>query len=229
MLNAKEIPSSGGKRQREPGLEAGGYPARLVQIIDLGVQKQMPYKGKEKDPKPELYTTHELLDEFITDDDGNLLEDKPRWVSERFAMHSLDSDLAKSTKRYVALDPELKYGGDWAKLIGAPSIVTLVQGKVKDEKDKFGNPYFPNYISLVNTMRAKDAQKAPELKNEPKVFDFDNPDLEVFNSLPNWLQETIKEALNYPGSKLEKALGGGSVDSGVKEEQGPNNNEESDW
>ena len=55
-------------------------------------------------------------------------------------------------------------------------------------------------------MRQKDAARTPELVNPPKVFVMDEPDLEIFLSLPNWLQDKIKDSLEYAGSPLEAAL-----------------------
>ena len=40
------------------------------------------------------------------------------------------------------------------------------------------------------------------------MFVLDDPDLEVFNSLPEWLRDKIKENLNYEGSALQKLVGG---------------------
>lgn len=206
-LNASNIPSTGGKRKKQPSLDAGAYPARLVQVIDMGVQPQRAWEGEEKPPKPEIYTTYEMLDEFVVDDDGNELEDKPRWLSETLAMNPLDSDLANSTKRYIALDPELEYGGDWSQLPGTPCTLTVSAKKdKKGKKDENGNVIVYNNITAVNTMRDKDAKKAEPLKNEPKVFDMDNPDMEVFLSLPDWIRDKIKSALNFEGGNLEAAL-----------------------
>ena len=58
-------------------------------------------------------------------------------------------------------------------------------------------------------MRPKDAAKAEPLKKgEAKVFVLDDPDMEVFNSLPDWLQDKIKSNLEYAGSELQEALEG---------------------
>jgi hypothetical protein len=70
-------------------------------------------------------------------------------------------------------------------------------------------------------MRPKEAAKAPELKNSPLVWGFYDPDVEVFNDFPDWIKEKIKGAVDYPGSALEKALGGGvapKVDKGSQKE-----------
>lgn len=199
-MNAKKVKNTGGG-MKQPPLEAGTYPSRVAQVICLGLQAQQPYKGEPKDPKIDIRMTYELSDEFIVDAEGNEDQDKPRWISEDFPLNSLDSDLAKSTKRYYALDPSVDHGGDFAKLVGSPCMLTLSKTPDRKDKDKFYN----NVVS-VQTMRSKDAEKAPDLKNESKVFDFYNPDIEVFLSLPTWLQEKIKEALDFGGSELEALI-----------------------
>lgn len=197
-LNASKIKSAGGGK-RAPVLDEGAYPARLVWLIDLGLQTQRAYKGEPKPPAYAIQTVYESSDEFMPDEDGNPDETKPRYFWEDFPIYNLKSDLAKSTKRYYALDPNAEHDGNWAELIGAPVIVALTRSKGND-----GNEY--NNVGATSTMRAKEAAKLPELVNEPKVFDLDDPDIDVFLSLPDRLQETIKNNLNYEGSLLQKRL-----------------------
>ena len=73
-INASKVKTAS-NRIEQPNLEPGPYPARLVQIIDLGLQPQRPYKGVEKPPAHELMVTYELSDAFMIDKDGNDLED----------------------------------------------------------------------------------------------------------------------------------------------------------
>lgn len=201
-LNAKQA-TGGGSGNRPPALEPGTYPARLVIVASLGLQKQRPFKGEEKDPKEELLTIYELLDEFLLDEEGNEQEDKPRWLTDRFPFYNLGSERATSTKRYVALDPTLEHDGDWSELVGTPCMLTIS----KDE-GKEGKVY--NNITAVSTMRAKEAGKAAGLVHEPLVFDIDDPNLDVFGKLPEWVQNVIKDGLEFEGSKLDKMLQGGS-------------------
>ena len=213
-LNASKIESNS-KFERPDPLEPGGYPARVVQVIDLGLQPQRPFQGQEKPPKQEIYVTYELLDEFLLDENGEEMEDKPRWLSERIPLNSLDSDLAKSTKRYYALDPEVEYGGNWAELAGTPCTVTVVNYKVKSGKNE---GQVRDKVGSVSTMRPKDAKKARELVNPAKIFDMDDPDMEIFGSLPEWLQKTMtEENLDFGGSALEKALEEGGTKKRRKE------------
>lgn len=194
-MNVKKIKSSGGSKfERPPALEAGAYWARVVQIIGLGLQKQQPFKGEEKEPKMELMVTYELADEFMLDEEGNEVEDKPRWIIETFPLNSLEIDLAKSTKRYYALDPKVEHDGDFTKLICSPCNLVLTHSPSKKDPE-----VVYNNVKDVSAMKSKDVAKMPDLVNDPKVFDPYNPDLEVFQSLPKWVQDKIKESLDYSG------------------------------
>lgn len=198
-LNARKVKSQAKGPEQEP-MDEGTYPARVVQVIDFGVQPQRPFKGVPKAPAQTIYQTYEFLDEFCKDENGEDVEDKPRWLSEDFPLFSLEADLAKSTKRYYALDPDEKYGGDFLLLAGEPCMVTINQYESKGK--------IRNGVSSVAAMRPKEAAKAPALVNPPKVFVIDAPDLEVFKSLPDWMQEKIKDSLEFEGSALDEALQG---------------------
>jgi hypothetical protein len=210
-LNARKIQNQAKGPRQEP-MDEGTYPARVVQVIDLGIQEQRPYKGVAKPPQQSLMITYEFLDEFCKDENGDDQEDKPRWLSETLPLHSLEADLAKSTKRYYALDPNEDFGGEFTLLVGQPCMVTINQ-----YEDQKGN--VQNGISSVATMRPKEAAKAPELVNPPKVFVIDEPDLEVFKSLPDWLQDKIKKGLEFEGSALDEALKGGKGQEKPKAEK----------
>lgn len=200
-LNAKKVGGNGGNRTPQANIEPGTYPARLVQIIDLGLQAQRPYQGKDKPPAQEIMLTYELVDTFMVDEEGNDIEDKPRWISETLPFYGLYADKAKSTQRYNAIDPTGEFDGDFTKAIGQPINVTIVNNAV-------GEKVYDN-IATISAMRPRDADKCPELVNPSKLLDLDAPDLEVFNALPEWLRDKIKTNLNYKGSPLEQLLGGG--------------------
>lgn len=215
-LNAKKVQgNNNNNRVEQPILEAGVYPARLVQLIDLGLQAQRPYQGKDKPPAQEIMLTYELVDAFMVDAEGNEVEDKPRWVSETLPFYGLIADKAKSTQRYNALDPTGQYDGDFSRAIDTPINVTLVNNIIGDK----------TYTNVANiaAMRPRDAANCPPLVNDTKLFDLDAPNLDVFNSLPEWLQTKIKTNLKYNGSPLEALLTGKAADkpkaAKVKEEK----------
>jgi len=222
-LNAKKVPMGGGNKgpQQEP-IEAGTYPCRVVQVLDLGLQPQRPYQGEEKPPAHEIMITYEFVDEFCLDEEGNEQEDKPRWLSETMPLRNLDSDMAKSTKRYNALDPNDDLDGDFLGLVNTPCMVTVSN---REGTGKFAGKVYTN-ITNVSTMRPKEAAKCPELVNPHKVFELEEPDVEVLGSLPQWLQDKIKANLEFAGSNLEAALSG---EAPKKEEPEEEQEEEETW
>lgn len=211
-LNANKV-GGGNKEQKQfgkqPTLEAGVYPGRLVQIIDLGLQPQRAFKQEPKAPAQEVMFTYELSDAFMLDEEGKELEDKPRWISETLPFYGLYADRAKSTQRIKAMDPNDDYKGDVSRCIATPLNITITISPNAKNPDK---PY--ENVANVAGMRPRDAAKLPELKNPPKVFDLDNPDMEVFNKLPEWIREKIKGNLNFKGSKLEGMLDGNVTEAG---------------
>lgn len=196
-------------RVEQPNMEPGTYPGRIVQIIDFGLQPQRPYQGQEKKPCQEIGLTYELVDAFMIDDKGQEIEDKPRWVSESLPFYGLEADKAKSTQRYFAADPTNEHQGDFSKLLTLPVNVLIVN-------NARGDKVYDN-VAGITAMRARDAEKCTPLKNPAKVFDLDAPDLDVFKSLPKWIQEKIQGNLHYNGSPLQKLLGG--APSPTKEEK----------
>ncbi len=204
-FNAKEFEGGGQRFAPPPALDAGAYGARLVQLLLLGLQPRRAFKGDEKPPMEQMYTTYELADEFMEDEDGNEDESKPRWISETLPMFSLGVDLATATKRYYALDQDLEDDGDWEVQVGKPVMITLTNKagtSAADVKDKVRR----NYIGGTSALTRKAANKATELVNPPKVFDIDAPDMEVFFSLPQWLQDKMTTNLRFGGSNLETAI-----------------------
>jgi len=210
MLNASKLQEEKKKDGfKIPALEPSNYPARVVGIIDLGVQPQRPYKEKEKPPINEIMITYELTSEFLLDEEGNELKDKPRHLSETIPFYPLTAELATSTKRYNSLDPKGEFGGDFSKLIGCPCTVTIVNNKNK----KTGKIY-NNIASVTPPMKGF---TIPELKNEPRLFDRSDPDMDVWEKLPDWIQEKIKGGLDYYNTKLATLL------SDVPKEEKPKN------
>lgn len=203
-LNAKKISSKGGSKQQP--LEPGSYPARLVSIVGLGLQEQRPYLGQAKDPAYEINITYELLDEFMVDEEGNPDETKPRWISETIPLFNLAADRAKSTKRYLALDKDQAYEGDWTQLLGKACSVTIVQNPGKGQNA--GKVY--NNVAEISAMRPKDEENAAPLVNDAFFFDYETPDMEVFGRLPDFIKERITSNLEFEGSQLQEALGAAS-------------------
>ena len=194
-LNAKDAP---GTCPRTPPLEPGTYPGHLVLVVDLGLQPGQIWQGVQKPPANQLLLTYEFVDEFLLDEDGQEIKDKPRWLSETMVLYNLEAEKAKSTLRYNVLDPNHVHKGDFSQLVGAPCNITVVQNPKK------GRVY--ENIAGISAMRSKDVMKCPPLINKAMSFDLDVPNMEVFSSLPNWMQKKIVSNLEFKGSKLEGML-----------------------
>lgn len=197
-LNAGNIPApQRANRVPQEEIGIGNYMSRLVQIIDTGIQYKDVWdpatnsykKDTSSPPVQHIYTTYELLTEYMKDENGVELEDKPRWISEEWPLYSLEQDLATTTKRYNGIDPQHVHGGDWTQLGAAPCQVAVVHKK--SGKAKIGG-----------VAAAIKGIPYPELKNEPKVYTIDMGENEIFGSLPPFLQERIKSALNWGGQAV---------------------------
>jgi len=199
-LNASRIKQESKFKRAEP-LDAGNYPARVVQVIDFGLQPQQPYKGEEKAPAHEVMLTYEFGMEFLKDENGEDDKNKPRWLSETFPIRKYpEADKAKSTKRIDAIDPKGVHRGNFAAFATLPVTVTVVNNVSKANGNVYNN--------VGNVTPPMKGMVIPDLVNEPKVFDLDNPDMTIFGSFPEWIQEKLKSNLNFRGSILEAALGG---------------------
>jgi hypothetical protein len=198
-FNAKQASGGGGKQQ--DAIAIGNYPARLVQIIEYGLQEQRPYKGKEKAPIEMLRCVYELPTELCVDEDGEPDAEKPRWIGEEFPFFNLGAERAKSTQRYMALDPELMQEGDWEALAGGPCTLTVVH-------NTSGDKTYANIGSTAPPMKGFDV---PDLVNPITVWSLDDPDMEEFEKFPEFIQDKIKANLNFKGSLLETRLDGNYV------------------
>lgn len=183
------------KQKKDLGrIEDGTFPARIVQIIDMGMQVQTDYKTGEPKTyddgntviKPEAYINFEFPTERI-EVNG---EDRPRWAGKQYVISSHEK--AALTAVMAAVAPG---SNNVADALGKPCTVTI--GSTSG-----GNAKVVNVTPIMKGMAV------PELENPAVVFDFDDPDMSQWEKIPNWLQNKIKEATNYNGSKLQQLVDG---------------------
>lgn len=198
---------------KQPDLDNGAYPARLWSIVTLGLQKQRPYQGEEKAPVQEIYLTYELQDEYMVDEDGNELDDKPRVVGEKIPFYPPEKDKSKCAQRYSAFDKNNVNEGDWSMNIAQPCMVNI---NVVTKGDKT----YTNVTSLA-PMRDKDVKKCHDLINPQVMFDFHDPDKETWDRLPQFIQNICKESLEFEGSALQEMLNGKVQESAKPQKAAP--------
>lgn len=197
-LNASKVM---GKRKEVPVLPIATYPGYFIQVLDMGLHPNV-YKGEDKGPARKIRLTYELGDEYLTDDEGQPDPSKPRWISEEMWLFSLKSERATSTARLKTLDPNNVHGGDFIPLLGTPVNISIGQRKATG---KWEGRLF-NEVLGISGMRPKDAANMKGPVNKPTFLDLDDPDMEVFNSLPEFVKNTIKSDLEFTGSPLSKLL-----------------------
>lgn len=161
------------------------YLARVVAIVNLDHQPAFTLpNGDEVESQYKVALTYELPTSLT--EDG-----RPHWVSED--MKQSDHERAKLYARVRAIDPRgelTNKGQDIAGLINAPCMVSV------RHNDK-GYPIISNVTSCPSGF------EVPALQNKPYVFDFEEPDMEVYERLPMFVRTKIKSSLNYEGSPLQ--------------------------
>lgn len=163
-------------------VEDGTYPARVVQVIDFGTQKQTDYKtGEETDPKPRVMITWEFPTSRIELEKDGVVTEKPRWLGKEYTVSTFDkSNLMKLLQalapKAVSLD----------ELLNVPCMVQV--GSTSGGNAK-----------VMSVMPAPNGVPVAELENETTMFDFSHPTKELFSALPNWQKNKIKDAVDYNG------------------------------
>ena len=180
--------------------DQGTYIARVVSILDLDLQPGYEYQGEEIEAQYKVSITYELPSSRTKDD-------KPHWVSEEFKVSN--HERSNMYKRVNAIDPTgaiTNKGENLANLINAVCMVSV-------EPNKNG------YAKITAVTSAPNGMPVAELENTPQVFDWDAPDMEVYNRLPEFMQNKLKGGLNFEGSALHRELAmSGGTNNGSKDE-----------
>ena len=218
-LKAKRVKQTNNSGMTNPILDPDNYPARLVQVIDMG--KRVNFFDPEK-INHEINLTYELVSEFMLDDKGQPVEDKPLWLSEVINMVDMPNHMTaaeiyadqykskgKLVQRCKTFDPKGELDFDLTEFLSKPCSVTVVQYKKQD--GSLGN----KIGAITGLMKG---MVIAELVNPPKVFSLDEPDMTIFGSLPEWFQDKIKENIEFKGSALDNAISGDTPAPAPKQE-----------
>lgn len=192
-----------------PPMEAGTYSAVCIGVVDLGEQ----YSETFKKYSDKLLIIWEMPSQTI-EIDG---EDKPRWLSKDFAaslheksaLHKiLVSWRGKAfTEKELTEDENGFMQFSVLDMLGTGCFLQVIV----EEKDSGSYNKITSVISLPAGMD-------PLTTETPLIaFDMDAWDDEVFNSLPEWIQERIKKSTQY--QKLHVPTDSIDVDTSGAQEQ----------
>jgi len=193
-----------------PRIEDGTYLSRIVQIVGLG-QHMRDDRYPDKGTCDKVLITCEYPTELI-EVNG---EEVPRFQSKSENMFLTEkANLVKIIKAAIpGFDIEaMGYDDefDFNQLLGKPLMTTIGSTKT-------GKPKITAFTSVMKGV------KCPPQMTDSVLFDFYEPDLEVFNRLMEWVQKEIQSAENYSGSELELLLGerDGDTDTDIDESDVP--------
>jgi hypothetical protein len=174
----------------------GARPARLMSIVDVGIQIQNPYQGKVKKPCQQVILGFDLVDDF--DDDGNCVRLTTGYFPLNVTTDWKTKTLHEKSKLYAivkALDPTgSKFNDDFSNLINEPCIINV---KLVTRDDK-------TYANFDGAGPVPDIAgfEVGEASGDPYIFDMDNPTLESWTALQERLKIKVREAVNYPDSAV---------------------------
>lgn len=173
--------------------QGGTHMARLVGLTDLGHQPGWELKGQEIPSAWKIEFTYELPNSKMKDG-------RPHWISEEVKVSDYESKGIISTMmaRVRTLDKanESHDGQDLSKLLNKPCMVTIT---VPED----GYPKLKGQAAVSGIPMG---MEVPSLENETFVFDMDEPDMELWETFPEFKKEKIKRALNYEETSLAREL-----------------------
>ena len=197
-LNLNSQPAQNASKNFDrPLAKAGVQPARVAEVIELGLQARPAFKGKEKSPARQVIVNHEL----VTD----TYEVEGKKYNQRIALKPFNI-VSRKSEMYgnsaiagylTSVDPKDNTKGDLAALANLPCLATVVHvdGMGKHAGKKFAN--------ITTVMQPPEGYPVPPLNEPATVFSWDNPTPEAWALIPTFIQEKIKTALDYKGSKVE--------------------------
>lgn len=181
-------------KMREQPAE-GTHAARLLSIVDLGHQPGFIYQGKKIESAWKMEFTYELVNHTMADG-------RPFVVSEEVANNDWEDTKSGKRSTLVARSRSL-LGSDYKKgladiesLLTQPCMVTV-------EYNEKGYARVRGQAAVGSVPFGMDVK---ELTNMPYVFDLDEPNMDVWQTMPEFKQNKIKEALNFDSTELAKSL-----------------------
>lgn len=185
--------ASGSNKEFKPVPE-GNHTARCYRVIDLGTQ-DVEYMGEPK-LMHKVLIGWELSGEA---EDGTPLKTDggdPLTITKQYTLSlgkkaNLRADL-ESWRGKAFTDDELK-GFDITALLGVHCMVTV-------KHDKKGDKTYTNVASVSKWPAALKNHK-PAAVFDNQVFDVNEPDMQLFESFPDWLKEKIQGCMEWGNPK----------------------------
>lgn len=185
-MSIKPIKAKAGESKEFEQIPAGVYLARCYKMVDIGTQTTHSAKFGDKDVRQVILTW-----ELLQDDDG-----KPVFMEDGKSVFSISKKytLSMNKKANMRKDLDSWRGLPFTEAEANDFDITKLLGKfckLQVTHSTTGDKTYSNVTTLMNT------KKEAEGVNELVSFSMDDPDMEVFNTLPSWLQDKIKESAEW--------------------------------
>lgn len=210
MAKATDFVKSNSNKKDYGRIGEGTTIGRVVNMVLLGRHTKTNYKTGEPETYDDgnpivqspVFITFELPNETIEIEKDGETNEMPRWISKEYAISLHEKSGLRALFSVLGLNIEKD---DLDKAMTKACLINI--GTTSGGKDK-----------ITGVSKLMKGMSAPELINEPKYFDPYNPDMEVWESLPQFLKDKIQEAHDYSTMKLAKIL-----DTEVSSEDEPDN------
>lgn len=171
------------KESSVPLLEPGTYPAVCNMLIDLGMQFNETYKTTSR----KVLIGWEVVGETV--EIGG--EVQPRTFSKTYTASlnekaSLRKDL--NAWRGRPFTEEELAAFDLKKIVGVPCLISIIHNTGSN-----GN----TYANLASIASLPKGYPKPSLSVEPTIYDIDENDPSVVDTLPKWIADIIRKSGSY--------------------------------
>ena len=210
-------------------LEAGEHLGVCYSIVDAGTREEQ-YMDNPPKLRKVIYVTWEVPSQEMDDGSGPLATGK-KYTASLNENSALYKDLV--TWRGKPFSSDELSGFDVSKMVGAPANLHIEHYETQDGKQRAG----------LKAIFKPDEFKITKTINDPVVFDLDvyceyvigttNEQTvgmsEVFDKIPEWLQEIVKESIEYksasakaPAKAESSPTASGGLSELVKDEEEEN-------
>lgn len=181
--------------------KAGQHVAILNRYIIAGIHRIEGYQGAPDKDVEQLILNWEVTDDWIDEE-----QTQPFWFRTFGVgnMNNYDTEKSKKTQLFSSMFEDYDYNKKNAHTyLGKPCILKV---KHNEGKGKHLGKVFANFggVSMYPDILPP-LEYTPS--QEPLFFDFYNPTREAWEQLKPFEQDFIKQALDYPTSKLAAMLG----------------------
>jgi len=207
-MSIKPIRAKAGENQEFEQIPAGVYLARCYKMVDIGTQQTHSAKFGDKEVRQVI-----LSWELLQDDDGKAVSMAD---GERVFSVSKKYTLSMNKKSNMRKDLDSWRGVPFTDAEANDFDITKLLGqfcKLQVVHSTTGDKTYSNVATLMNTKKKVDGV------NDIVGFSIEEPDMEVFNALPGWLQTKIRESNEWTDdAEVDEESDGSAVESAEQEE-----------